>query len=535
MVRMETKLDERRIRELARSSGVDAEELRRHIRDLCEKPGTFAYDIKTAAAVKHPEPVGYPPRGPDLEEKEVDTTSGTAVANVDIKEIDATDHGTAIETDGKKFRFSRQRGHFVYKHHINKEYIAETFEKLNGDVELAEFYAAHENGDKQNPYLHTHVLVDFGKAIDKRNARAFDIAIEGEHGETINVHPWIGGPKGPGHWETLVRYLAKEDPECAELKHYGEAEKTHNSLASLVWSCKSLGDALDKFGKRDPEDKDRASALEIKTLWAAKSPDERREQPPLYPIRWQTTLLEKLKSKGNPRLIHWYVDETGACGKSTFIREMMRTFPKLAAYIKMGVGNAGDIARILKNQADRGNKLKTILFDLPRTMTNCEMALYTMLESCADGMVSSTKYDSDNLDFDPEHICVFANFWPKIELLSLDRWVIHKLTWDDGAKPPAAWKRYSEAAQGLESDPDAKQIKDLALYAPNINETIIVLGAHRSGDENTFTLDDLLDETDGKPFVQEVFAKGKTPSSEPENIIMSDAEGRLSFGLEDVY
>lgn len=380
----------------------------------------------------------------------------------------ASDLGKPVEEKGKKFRFSRQFGHFVYKHHVDKTFMLDFFTEIAGH-ELEEFYIAHENSDPQNPYEHTHVLVNFGGVIDRRNCAFADIEIPGDTaGETIKVHPWIGGPRDWNHWATLVRYLGKEDPENEELKNYELAENSAVQLSSaeVVWQCKTYQDALIKFA-------DDLGALTVKTLWDAKAPTKLKESK-LIPVTWQASCLDRLEKPGNSRFVTWYVDETGACGKSSLIKEALTRWPKDATYIKMGGIQARDISRLLKNNHDRGNSLRVILFDVPRTMQESDTALYTMLESCADGMLSSAKYDSDNLTFEPEHICVFANFWPTLSLLSADRWVIHKLVWNDPAAPPAAWKRYADACTSGETPEDTEA--NTSVHMPNIIDTVITAG-----------------------------------------------------------
>lgn len=393
----------------------------------------------------------------------------------------ASNEGIAITSKSGKFRFSRQRGHFVYKYHIDKEYLTDFFTEINRGQKLKLLIVAHETSDKSHPYEHTHVLVDFGRIIDFRSPAFADIKLETESTaepaglaetsiETIEVHPWIGGAKDDNHWKALIRYMAKQDPENAKWKNYAIAESTPGSFADQIWSQASLQDALSKYG-------DDNSAIEIIAIWNAKPAPAIAERK-WYPIDWQKDCLERISRPGNSRYVNWYVDQAGAGGKTQLVREIIRRHPKDAIFIKGNGLTSKDMARMLKNEHNRGNKLRIVVFDLPRTMIDSTTSLYTMLEACADGMVSSGKYDSDNLIFDPEHVVVFANFWPEKALLSKDRWKIHKLSWEDENDPPTAWASYAKAVLDLPTDLTVQQRDEtLAKHAPNITSVLVGLTA----------------------------------------------------------
>lgn len=399
------------------------------------------------------------------------------------------DEGEVI--DLAKFRFCRAKGHFVYKYQIDKAYLIQHFTAINGGKKCKEIYIAHESGDEHHPYEHTHVVVNFGKMVDKRNSRFADIQMEGSDGdlaEIITVHPFIKKIRDEGHWDACVRYMAKEDPENASLINYNVVEKEETTLADKVWSCKTLQEALRRHGlarywdKKEEKMKSRGRpATEICKLWECKDTDGAPDPEPFYPIAWQRYMLKILHEKGNRRRVRWIVDngdggsgKGGACGKSELIAHVCDKYPKDAIFIKMGAVQAKDIARILQGARDAGNSLRIIMFELPRTTIDCERDLYTMLESCCDGMISSGKFSSKNFRFRSEHITVFANFWPKKAMLSADRWLIHKLDWEDSADPPVAWERYRTAVEGI--DPTKSEIdrdKALALHAPNITCKLI--------------------------------------------------------------
>ena len=53
-----------------------------------------------------------------------------------------------------------------------------------------------------------------------------------------------------------------------------------------------------------------------------------------------------------------------------------------------------------------------------------EQINYQVMESIKNGRVFSAKYESKMKVFDPPHVICFANFEPKREAMSADRWAI---------------------------------------------------------------------------------------------------------------
>jgi len=127
--------------------------------------------------------------------------------------------------------------------------------------------------------------------------------------------------------------------------------------------------------------------------------------PSLLP--WQQELLDETREEPDGRSIIWYYDKHG----------------DIEYYSINVVGSTRDFGRTVKNALDKCTNLRCILFNLNRS---CEeyKSIYSPLEMMADGTVTTTKYDSETLDFNPVHVIVFANFMPDVNQLSLDRWKI---------------------------------------------------------------------------------------------------------------
>lgn len=137
---------------------------------------------------------------------------------------------------------------------------------------------------------------------------------------------------------------------------------------------------------------------------------------------WQLRLRHLLLTPGpistvlppHPRKIHWYWDQAGATGKTTFSKYLVRNHG--AAYFT--TGKFSDLAHAY-------NYEPIVVFDFART--TAERTPYAILEQLKNGMLFSPKYGSITKQFEIPHIVCFANFPPVKSSLSLDRWHIVEL------------------------------------------------------------------------------------------------------------
>jgi len=135
---------------------------------------------------------------------------------------------------------------------------------------------------------------------------------------------------------------------------------------------------------------------------------------------WQKEILNRIRLKPNPRKIYWYWEEIGNVGKTTFCKHLCIKYN--AIYI---CGKASDmkygIAEWIKKK-----KLNVVLLDLPRTLE--KYISYQGIEEIKNGIFYSPKYESEMCLYDIPHVFIFANFEPDINKLSLDRFVIKKIS-----------------------------------------------------------------------------------------------------------
>lgn len=146
---------------------------------------------------------------------------------------------------------------------------------------------------------------------------------------------------------------------------------------------------------------------------------------------WQQSIYDIIKLDVDPRQVHWIWDPNGLGGKTTLVRY-------LSVHEKVIICNGGkysDIACLLALEEENGRDLNdknTFFLDLCRSVEGA--VSYKALEAIKDGLVTSPKYKTSTMIFNPMHVFVFANCQPDISKLSKDRWKIwtinekHELT-----------------------------------------------------------------------------------------------------------
>lgn len=133
----------------------------------------------------------------------------------------------------------------------------------------------------------------------------------------------------------------------------------------------------------------------------------------LYP--WQEHILQECLKVPDDRTINWIWEKEGNRGKTQFCKYMAI---KHKATV-LGNGAFKDIAQALPDDP------KIVLFNITRDLE--ERINYSALEAVKDGMIFSGKYESKTKIFNSPHIYIFANFEPRLDAMSKDRWKITRI------------------------------------------------------------------------------------------------------------
>lgn len=138
------------------------------------------------------------------------------------------------------------------------------------------------------------------------------------------------------------------------------------------------------------------------------------EYHPLYD--WQQDLNERLKKTPDRREIIFVVDSEGNRGKTWFAQYYCELHDNA---IILEPGKKADMAYALPDEC------RVLFVNVTREQN--EFLNYSFLESCKDGMVFSTKYESRVKRYNAMHVVVLMNQFPDLSKLSRDRYNIIQL------------------------------------------------------------------------------------------------------------
>ncbi|ALY05862.1 replication-associated protein [Ctenophore-associated circular virus 4] len=150
-------------------------------------------------------------------------------------------------------------------------------------------------------------------------------------------------------------------------------------------------------------------------------PKDPLEGKVLHP--WQSDVMNLISSDcSNDRTVHWFVDSEGAKGKTSLCKHILLN---KVGWLFISAGKGGDILCAVARYLKSGKKLRGVLANYSRDKEG--FISYSALESIKDGLIFSTKYESQHAIFDSPHVICFANWIPDKRKLSDDRWDIRTL------------------------------------------------------------------------------------------------------------
>lgn len=311
----------------------------------------------------------------------------------------------------KKFRLQTKLFMLTYKTHLNKEKLGIFLKDVLKNFKISDFLISHETADDVNPYFHTHVVVQLEKEggyFQSINPRIFDFD---------NIHPNIKDKiKGKNAFTTIWNYICKEDNKDKLIK-------VEIFSPSIIWDSKDKKDALEKVKRFS----DVNGAL---TLWNNRpKPKFIRKVVDVEKLyEWQRILRLEMFKEPDPRKIIWMWEKVGNTGKTEWGKVMTKEFPD--RWIMIPSGKYADMACLVKREVEKGWGMTEncgIVINIPRTAEGFCHSFYAFLEGLKDGLILSSKYDSESVEFYNPHVIVMSNFPPAVEKLSGDRWSIRSL------------------------------------------------------------------------------------------------------------
>lgn len=127
------------------------------------------------------------------------------------------------------------------------------------------------------------------------------------------------------------------------------------------------------------------------------------------PKPWQNRVIQHVQAPASDRTIVWVRDSEGGKGKSRLARHLILEHKAILLNGKMD-----DMAYLYKSEP-------IVVFDISRAAQEHCDHLYTMAEKLKDGMLVSTKYQSEMKVFKAPHVIFFANVMPNEGKWSKDR------------------------------------------------------------------------------------------------------------------
>jgi len=142
-------------------------------------------------------------------------------------------------------------------------------------------------------------------------------------------------------------------------------------------------------------------------------------EPLPSPYPWQKSLLDALEMEPNRRTIHWIWDAVGGCGKTTFTKHVATA---LDAVLLMPPKTADAKHAVAKYFDLKKSTPRVCISNIPRDAE--DYLSYGGLETIKDMCFCSGKYEGCQIVGPCPHLVIFANFPPKYDKMSRDRWIV---------------------------------------------------------------------------------------------------------------
>lgn len=309
--------------------------------------------------------------------------------------MEATDQPTDRQ---KAFRINNTKLFLTYKEHLDKEKYRKWISEKLKVYSLHKCLIGHEKGETD--YDHTHIVIATQRPISTANCRYFDY--EG-------IHPNISKITTTKSYVEAQLYTCKEDPELQDLR---DTILVHTKEIRHLWNASEFLDMVSEGV--DP--------LRAQVLWQHKTDNIKIDN--IEWKDWYGHICDEIKNQ-TTREITWYCDKVGGAGKTQFCRYYIATEPRQFTVVK-GNMMSRDFNTVINNAVNNGWDGYCLLIDLPRTCDQ-QISIYQNMESVKDGIITTSKYSGTTRIFEQSKVVVFANWFPKVELLSMDRWRVYEL------------------------------------------------------------------------------------------------------------
>lgn len=235
---------------------------------------------------------------------------------------------------------------------------------------------------------------------------------------------------GDGQYKTVITLSGSDCDYVMQLEKGDEKEHLHlqgvvyfksarkfSQVKSLlpgvhVEPCKSKSAAIDYCQKVD------TAMGQIWSRGFALNPTDTFQK--MDPRPWQREVLTLVSAVPDDRTIWWVWDRLGGAGKTKLQKHLA-----LKGECIVVSGKAADIKYAIASRVKERKPIKIVFFNFARSQE--EFISYEAIEQVKDGLFFSSKYESDMCIYDSPHVICMANFPPKLNKLSEDRWNIREI------------------------------------------------------------------------------------------------------------
>lgn len=237
------------------------------------------------------------------------------------------------------------------------------------------------------------------------------------------------GEGGTPHIQGFIRYNGNVPDWHKKVSHRAHFEHPQSESRCMNYCRKTEShDGIHRWFKDEkPQSKKRdfKEAL-LEASERAKTKRRKKVGEPEWKD-WQQEIIDLKDKEPEERTIYWYWSEEGNIGKSFLKRYLVVN--DLAWSVN---GGRGDFLHSICNQFIHLEDAKYVIIDIPRNQGN--RISYSALEDLSNGLINTTKYDSNVVHLPDVHKVVFANSPPDMSAMSADRFVIRKI--GTGVVPP---------------------------------------------------------------------------------------------------
>ena len=137
---------------------------------------------------------------------------------------------------------------------------------------------------------------------------------------------------------------------------------------------------------------------------------------------WEKDIIDIIQQEPDDRSIHWFFENEGCAGKSTFCKYLAVKFNALIVGAR-----ASDMKyMIVKYEEINGVYPDIIIMDISRSNDINDID-YDGIEQVKNGLFMNSKYECCQVIMNCPHIICFANSPPMKDAMSMDRWKISKV------------------------------------------------------------------------------------------------------------